>query len=954
MDHCTPRHRVVRSGPRVSRVLWASLLSLTLAACLSGKALALNVPITVSEGLPQGVSGIYRTSEPVTVGIPLPDGTGITSVSQLGLSGASAGQFRALATWSSGNLKWALVDFQTSVPAGGVQTAVSLTDGGGSFGGSSLATDNGSTITVSTGAGQFTILKSNFDMIHQATVGGQSFVQAGGLGVVVRDPAGLQYTSSNDGSSVVSIEENGPVRAVVLAKGSLKNAAGIRLMDYTVRLHFYAGKSYVKTFVSLRNASTLVQVPALLSSAQVDLPVALGAGRSFSFGVQGSSPISRSFSGTETAYLFQAATRLQGPDNSSWTNPPMLKSGSGAWDFSQQGLQVVQGSTTLNQLSNVDAPGAEGWGEIRDASGKGVTFALRWMSLYWPSGIEFDGNGKAQIELFSKRNSLSTISFAWGAWETRELLFDFHSSSGNNTAALYALQYPLLGRAPLGQYAQSGAFYGEQKLVSAQEASNWFASRGGTAPSVDNVPMEAWRYYYWPQGGGSNQVDQGFLNLIDFARTGYGGYYERGEQISLFKSDSAVRHSDGFDYHANPIIPSNGASYNSVTFDFEHPHMISMPIYYWMSGNELMKESVMEFSEWYDVLTNGQLGGFAPQIRLGSGNMRVWSRSLRNLSALEEFTRDPHYQQAVQTMMQQLLDTDDSPPNCTPYGRSRTRGYVWMLHGDCTTERRISDFFTVQIHAEAVWEAYRLFKRNGFARTEDIEDLLLGLADFAYNEFYFEVNGGSALRDYGYQYSTLLDTANNASTNPTYYGSGLFRPISSGRLFEFAYELTGDVKYLDREAKLLKGDVQYVSTRTPSDPKCQAFMYEDLNRGAVGWQAMSGVNVTNNGGGSYTLRWTVPSGASAYRIKYAAHPIIPWLGFDQAARTYAFSPQSYTAWFGAQNLNNEPAVQAPGSSQQFTVTGLDPTTAQYFMVKYRGPSSADTSSPGRVSDLRAR
>jgi hypothetical protein len=131
-------------------------------------------------------------------------------------------------------------------------------------------------------------------------------------------------------------------------------------------------------------------------------------------------------------------------------------------------------------------------------------------------------------------------------------------------------------------------------------------------------------------------------------------------------------------------------------------------------------------------------------------------------------------------------------------------------------------------------------------------------------------------------------------------------------------------------------------------------MYEDLNRGSSGWQAIGNVQTTGNGGGSYTLRWTVPQGASAYRIKYAEKPLVEWLGFDKASRIYQFDPASYTPWFSASNVTNEPSAGSSGTTQQFDVAGLDPARQWYFMVKYRGPVTSDTTGPAPVSDLRTR
>ncbi len=133
----------------------------------------LNVPLTIQEMEYPGRTGIARTSEPLTVGIPLAKGVvpcananpaSCVGLTALGLTGATMGQFRCLVEWDDQSCKWVLVDTQASLTAGGVNTSVALTNGGtGNFGGTNLATDNGAAISVDTGAAQFTIRKANFN-----------------------------------------------------------------------------------------------------------------------------------------------------------------------------------------------------------------------------------------------------------------------------------------------------------------------------------------------------------------------------------------------------------------------------------------------------------------------------------------------------------------------------------------------------------------------------------------------------------------------------------------------------------------------------------------------------------------------------------------------------------------------------------------------------------------------
>jgi len=926
-------------------------LTLFLAAGNAPLSSALNIPLDVQQLLPTGVPGKTRTNDPVSVGVPLPDGSGITSASQLGLSGPSAGQFRILAYWPSGQAKWVLADFDTTVLSDGVTPAM-LVDGSGNFGGPNLATDQGSTLSIATGAGTFVVQKANFDVLHQATVAGQTFVRSGGQGVLVRS-GGVTYTSVNDASSATSLEENGPVKAVVVSKGALKSSSGTRLMDYTCRLYFYAGAAWVRTVVTLRNAASSQTSPVAVSSAEVDLPLSLGSGRAFSFGRYGTSPITGTFSGSETAYLFQAVTRIAGASdgngNEQWNNgvqtPPMEAIDTTAWNYVQKGLEIKQGTTVLNALSTVDATPAAGWAELYDANGKGVTFGYRWLNAYWPGGFEFDGDANAQVGLLSKHNSLGSISFAWGAWDTRELLFDFHTSGVDNDLVLWRLQYPLYARASLDQYTSAGAFLGETKLVSMSEQEMWFSAHGGTNPLTWNASMEYWRFYAWSQGGGYNQSDQALLNLVDFVRTGGGGWFLRGQQGNQLKCDNGIRHSDGFDFRNNPISPDNSGCYNKRAFDEDgaHTHIMSLPIYYWMTGDELVKEAMLDYAEWGDATTS------SPQTYLSTPyvtDMRIWSRCLRNMAVVEEFTSDNHYANVVNAMLTQWLDQTEAGSDCSilSFGRNLTRGYVWQ-RGDCGPPRDLSaHIYTTQIEPEAIWQGYRLFVRKGLPRTQEILDALAGLADFVFGEYYFEVNGGTGYRDLGYLYQYHLDQANSTPASASLW------PETASRLFANAYEQSGDTKYLDREAKVMMQAIGVVTDRLPSDPNSQALMWDDLHHPTPPWKDLTPTVSHTAGTGAWTLSWTTPINVSAYKVKYATKPIRDWLGFNQATRVYQYDPAGNTAWFAATRTTTDPPLQASGTTTNFVITGLDPTKTYSFAVKYESPSIP----PSPPTSLRLR
>lgn len=941
-----------RAGRHLGRAALAALAAVSLAAPFARAALP--VPLTVQEALIPGASGMARASAPVTVGIPLEASAGITSVSQLGLSGASAGQFRELARWPNGSIRWVLVDFQSSVTPGGTTTGVLLTGGSGSFGGANLATDNGSSIAVATGAATFTIGKSPFRVFDQVSVGGTSVVSAGGEGFVVVSDTGVRYTSANDTGASVVIEENGPLRCVVRATGALRQVTGGRLCDYLIRLHFHRGESSVRAWVTMKNARGGGPATTFrFNSAEVVVPLALGAGTRF-YTATSRGAVNDALAAGETAYVFQAQSTRFGWTENSYGDMPI--------GSSQYGVDVRKvGGTPYGVSSGSQNDYAEGWAALEDASGKGMAMALRWMPQFWPAGLEVSADGRASVELFSKRNAKTGIKFAWGAYETREMMFQFYAAPpANRAAVLHALQYPLVARAPLAQYASAGAIFGETRLVSPPEQQLWFSQHGATSPPLDNITPSLWRYHNWPSGGGGNQTDFALIDLVDFIRTGHGGYLAQGERNSLFKADTAVRHSDGFDYTNEQIDPgdewtgTNAGAFNWRIFDFEHSHWFSMPIAYFLTGNELYREAIVDYGEWKHAMADGSPPlYYNPVYEFGDGSMRVWSRYNRDFALLWEFTGDARYQNDLSLMMNGLLASRDVPGSASPPGRNLDRGYMWMAHGGYTLPRSVSDFMTVQIHAEGIWETLRLYRAAGDPRVEALEDYFLGLAQFVYYEWYLTKNGGAAPGDFGYAYSYKLDQFNDPANSGEGYSPSFLRPISSSRPLQFAYEMTGDVKFLDRQAKLLIGDIDYVTPRTPSEYASLACMATDLYRPLTGWRTVPGVATQNLGGGTYQLTWTVPAGTTGYRVKVATKPIVDWLGFNQATRTYQFPPASYTPWFAAQPVSGEPAPLPEGSTQSMTVSGLDPSQTHQFMVRF-STNVADVIAPAATRSLIAR
>ena len=952
-----------------------------LIVCASTSLVAqLPVQLTVQEAIYPGAStsGINRTQDPVTVGIPLPDSANINNISQLGLSGALVGQFRALGRWPSGNIKWLQVDTQTDLPAGGQSANIVLTQGTGNFGGDNLATDNGATITVSTGAATFTIKKANFNLIDQAVVNGQTLVTAGsstGLAVVgpapgsTVCPCSTTYTSSNDPDSTAVIEENGPVRVVIKATGQHKDASGNAYMRYTVRLHFYKNRSNVKVASQLQNADygashTSISAYKGFASYEARLTPSLASARSFSFGTS-SSPVSGSFTGTENAYLYQAYSNSL--EDCEWNGPDLRPqyslrsyiartyvSGSTCstvWKYAQEGYQVVHGNTAVSTGSRSQYP--DGWADLQDSSGAGIEVGIYQMAAYWPKSLQFmNGGTEARIGIWPDQSLFQGGSGqqyfqSWPQYSIHTLYLNFHSSGASNPAtAFHTFQYNLIARAPRVQYSNSGVL--PYVLGDPKEEDSYYKSLGMWCCITDNNSPHAFRYYGWTAGGGGNQSEFRWADLMLWVQRGHVGRYLNSANFYRFQTEQVFPRSDlngtsPFHWRDVSIPPSNidGGGFPTINslnnnigcdpgetqcgrnwIDDQHAHWYGMIDYYFMTGDESIKDAI-------------QAG---PSDKFGNPNIQFVQKGLywaaRNIGeALTSDARLNLFYSAIgdSTSASKALAAGDlilqnqvwpamqlSGFGTAPQGVSRTRGVAW---GCCDTPREAKPF-QMGILNEGLWE-YLQAHGTKWPQYQQTFDLAYGIANFAINEawrsgtFVDNCDGGT-----GMAYDIYLDQTNNplpSGCNQTVWFN-----------FFIPAKYTGDPNAWNAWASKFATQLKRIST-TPFADYGTIFVGASINEilHPVAYKLVD-VPVTNVGG---TISWTVPPGAVSYRIKYSNNKIVDWLNFNPATNTFGLDPNANTPWFAATDVPNTPIPNAAGSSQTYSASGFGSTTNLHFDLK---------------------
>ncbi len=940
------------------------------------------VNLIIQESIYAGTTGFSRQQEPVTVGVPIADSEGITSTAQLGLAGASAGQFRVLGRWPSGNIEWVLLDALADVSAGRASSSISLTGGSGNFGGPDLAVENTSSITISTGTATFVVRKKNFDLIDQAVVKERELIGSGtSTGLVVVGPSpgntacpcSTEYASSNDAASTAIIEENGPVRAVVRATGELEDSSGHGYMRYTVRLHFYKGKSRTKAVVVLQNAdygpsNSFASAYKGFLSFEARLTPNLGPGRKFSFGAARST-VTGSFAGGENAYLYQGySDKMEHPQ---WSSPDKrghyaprsyirrtLASQAGshrAWTYSQEGYVVVHKDASLARGERSEY--SAGWADLADATGAGIEIGTYQMAAYWPKSLQFMNSGsEIRLGIWPQQSLFGSggqdYYQAWPQYSTHTIYFDFHASALPDAAGEFEKsQYPLIARAPASYYNQTKALL--YPLVDPAREDHYLQSLGIVCCLKDLASPHVYRTYAWPTAGAGNQAEMRWSDLMLWLQRGHVGRYVDASHFYTFQTEQVFPRSDyngttRFDWRDRPEselgptgLPEGITSLNDNIgcdpgeakcgrnwIDPAHAHWYGMMDYYFMTGDETVKDAIQDGAS--DVYGN-------PNVKVVKNgaywNPRNIGEALMSDARLALFYRaigDPRAENNALLAGGQVLSKQVWPElqasgfGTASQGVSRTRG----LHFGCCPPvgNRVVMPFQQGILSEGLWEFLQA-EGPEWPERQLTFDLADGIASWTLNESWRTNGKGVGCKvGSGPTYELFIDRPNvplDPSCSQTvwfnFYNLAKYTgdpKVWADKFSQYIQHLNGNGRFYAEYGSIFEGAV----ISEVLDPEPLRIVPVPLKADRVD-------------ANTYRLTWTVPQGAQSYRIKYSDKNIVEWLNFDPVANRFGTDASTNVPWFAASDVSGPPRPGAAGTTQIHEVSGLDPKVQWHFALK---------------------
>ncbi len=582
--------------PRHSRAAAAFLLALLVAAA----AFAADREITTLTL--QEETGTVRLNEPVTMGIPLSEGT-VPDAKTLVLKDAARNvipcQFFEVSKWHTekGGVRWVHADFQASVAPNG-KTVVKLVDTGAPVEAPETklsATEADGKVTVVTGPLKFVVRGPNFNGFDGAWFdpsGKGDFSDAtlvippGGKGGSVVTADGKTVSSSGDPDGKVAIERSGPMRVTVKATGTHKNEAGDRVFDYIVRFHAYAGSPVVRithTFVNRQGEG--VGSRFLMKDLAFEIPTVM-ANPSVAIGTDAAP-----WTGSVTAGS-AAALQREADDFVVLLGNEEKAKGKG---MSNKSLSL-------------------GWIDLGGGT-KHLAAGIRWFWQMNPKAVVAKVDGTLRLGFFPEESNLDHEVFR-GQSRTHDITLRFHSGVGPEVLNQFfaGTQLPLRAFAPSAYYCREAKAFGpiaesnpklfgddwpkvlehDKKMSDSMEKiiKKLDGKRYGAPGPVDSYGFYPWgdqyHWYFskkenspndrpeWHYSWAGNYYEYPNTCLLQFLRTGDNRFRDRWESSARHVGDVFICHwhhkakyigACRYCPARNHVALDNGSPYVSIEFN---------------------------------------------------------------------------------------------------------------------------------------------------------------------------------------------------------------------------------------------------------------------------------------------------------------------------------------------------------------------------------------------------
>ncbi len=300
----------------------------------------------------------------------------------------------------------------------------------------------------------------------------------------------------------------------------------------------------------------------------------------------------------------------------------------------------------------------QGWADISDSGGKGMSIGVYQLAGYGAKSLEFRGGGTdVRIGIWAAENSQPYYA-TWPGWEISDQYLDFHATAPASLPNNFLrYQHYLLGRAAIARYNSTSVFRYpledpiemDTEMVTAQQAESIVPP--ALTPSracclydkglavVNTYNLARYYYYSWSIGSGSNQADLRWGDISAWLTRGthtgclsgstvntcnadplgshFAGRYLDASHFYRFIAETGWPHADGFTWRSKvgeqdacgqpsaTSLNSNPDGLGDIQGAMqlwkycrdmqEHYHVEGIVDYYHLTGDETIKESIVGF-----------------------------------------------------------------------------------------------------------------------------------------------------------------------------------------------------------------------------------------------------------------------------------------------------------------------------------------------------------------------
>ncbi|MCB9637722.1 MAG: hypothetical protein H6727_02310 [Myxococcales bacterium] len=912
----------------------------------------LYIPLTLQEALPndpksatfQLLKGQDRLDEPVTFTIPI---DADAEISSFVLIGAKYAQITPLVTWPNGRPRWLKIHTQVDLRGSEQYQKMFLTAGEGNLTGPDLATDSADKITISTGAASFTLPKKTFRGFEQVQVGDLALLQQDpSAGIFAEDADGKVYSAALDPNIKVSVEENGPVRAVILVKGNLQSQDQKILASFTMRLAFTRAKPDVRITFSLQNASKERPQHLRLRSLSITLATKLSAAQT-TFATH-DTPFTKSLQANDAPLtLFQGQNTLPTQGLELYPTPPTKL----------EGYTIQQGQQSLGTGTKEQAiPLFVAQLTSATADQGCITFGTRFAAQYAPQSLQTTATGNITLSPFpAQENQIYTLRF--GSHHTSEHYLHFSKKKVDEQSTFFLYQYPLVIKPKVPEWHNESHSFGIDRMISFKEEETYFDTQGWKTTG-DPLAVADRRPHFSPIRALRWDPNQPLLHdpariaMSNFFRqeADFGGtYYLQARQRIAYYADQSVFHSDDFDAATrcqqtptackdNAPLPdaalpnAQGIPDWNPRFPAQDRHAYGLAQWYMITGDPRIRDAFLDWGE--NLLDEIK--------RESNDNIRSYAWKLIALSTLYTISKEARYQEAAWSLLQKESLQKTAKPG-TSSGTDWQRGFFVPPSMSQETPRTLETEDT----SELLLRAYATFLNEAAKDETQIDQttsLIEGIARFTTHELWRQNKETPASSGYPKQYALDDAPPTDPTTLPDWQDG-----LRAGYLgFFYTYLFSRDTAWLDQAKRLQEATANNKAQRAdiPDLPSRQSLHHmQEATILYAAWRAIP-LRVDQTTDGTYILRWLAPPAAKSYQFKYAETPIVDWLDYDPQTKTFGKDPTQHTAFFAAKDLPNEPAPAERDALQEMRLDSLPKGSKFFFAARYtstdpRGPTPLD-------------